>query len=103
MPAGEMRAGDVADLAALNQIVERPQCLLDWSQRVEAMHRINVYVIRLEPAQTGFASADQMMARRTGVIRAFAHRIKRLGRNQSLISPALDRFAENLLRQAVRI
>ena len=49
MPAGKVRAGDVAHFAARDQRVERLQHFLNGSQRVESVHVIDVDVIHLEP------------------------------------------------------
>ena len=49
VPAGEIRAADVADLAGAHQVVERAQRLLDRRQGVEAVQLKEVDVIGAEP------------------------------------------------------
>ena len=50
MPAGEIRAGDVAHLAALHQRVQCAQRLLHRGPRIEAMDGVDVDVLRAEAA-----------------------------------------------------
>ena len=49
VPAGEVRAADVADLAGPDQVVERAQHLLDRRQRVEAVQLEEVDVVGAQP------------------------------------------------------
>src|ERR1700722_17169395 len=47
----EIGAADVADLALLDQVVERAQCLFDRRRRIGTMQLIEVDPIGLQPAQ----------------------------------------------------
>ncbi len=99
MPAGEVGTDDVAHLAALHQIVERPQCLLDWRSGVEAVHGIDVHVIGLQTTQTVLAGADQMLPRRSDIVRVVAHAEGGLrGKDQS-VAPSGNGLTEDLFRQ----
>ena len=42
MPAGEIRAGNVAHLSAFNQVVEGAQDFIGWSERVESVEMVSV-------------------------------------------------------------
>src|SRR5262245_57089380 len=81
MPAGEIGAGDITDLTAARQRVQRIARLLDRPERVEAMHMIDVDVINAETPQARVTGPEQVMARRADVIRTIAESKGRLGRN----------------------
>src|SRR5882672_11994555 len=89
MPAGEMGAGDITDLAAARQRVKRVERFVDRRERVETMHVVNVDVINAEPPQARVTGFEQVIARRPDVILAFAPTKGRLGRNQEVIALAL--------------
>ncbi len=57
MPAGKIGAGDIADLPTPDQRIEGLESLLHRSQRIEAMHVVDVNIIRAQAAQTRFAGA----------------------------------------------
>src|SRR5262245_65144768 len=103
MPAGEVGAGDVTDLAAARQRVQRIECLLDRRERVETMHVIDVDVIDAEPPQACVTGFEQVVARRADVIRAIAESKGRLGRNQELVALALYGLAQNFLGKSIRV
>src|SRR5204862_6768302 len=48
MPAGKVRATDVADLAGAHAIVERAQRFLDGRERVEAVQLVEIDVVGAE-------------------------------------------------------
>ena len=68
VPAGEVRAADVADLAGAHQVVERAQHLLDRRQGVEAVQLIEVDVVGAQPPQARLDRPDQVIARRADVV-----------------------------------
>ncbi len=103
MPAGEVGTGDVTYFPALNQIVKRLQGFLNWSLRVKAMQRIDVNIIGLEPAQAGFAGANQMKARRPDIIRFVTHPKGSLRGDEYPVPPPGNRFAQDFLRQSIGI
>src|SRR5262245_18185532 len=51
----EVRAPDAANFAGLNELVQRPQCLLDGGMWVEHVHLVEVDVVGLESTQTRLA------------------------------------------------
>ena len=87
----------------LHQIIQRAQNFFDRRQRVESVQVINVDVIGAEPPQAGFASLNQMVARRSHIVRPLAHAEGRLGGDQDLVATSVDGLAEDRFRQAVRI
>ena len=103
VPAGEVRAADVADLAGAHQIVERAERFLDRRQRVEAVQLVEVDVVGAEAAQARLDRAGQVVARGADVVRSRPAAEGALGRDEHLVAPALDRLAEDLLGQAVRV
>ena len=54
VPTGEVRAGDVADLAFAYELVQRVQCLFHGRQRVECMKVVDVDVVGAEALQRAF-------------------------------------------------
>jgi hypothetical protein len=65
LPAGEVRASDVADLARVHQIVERRERLLDRGLVVPAVDLIQVDVIVVEPPEADLAGRDDVLTRGT--------------------------------------
>src|ERR1700722_3516978 len=103
MPAGEIRAADVADLAGANELIERGERLLDGSVVVLAVQLEKVDRFDPEPLERAFRRFQKVLARRTVVIRTIAQRECRLGGNQHAISLALARLAQDLLGEAGRV
>src|SRR5262245_63562066 len=95
MPAGEIGAGDITDLTAARQRVQRIERLLDRGERVETMHVIDVDVINAETPQACVTGPEQLMARRTDVIRTFAESKGRFGRNNEDVAVDLYRIGQN--------
>ncbi len=103
VPAREVRAAEIADLAGPDEVVERPQRLLDRRARVEAVELEQVDMVGLEPAQGGLAGLDQVEAGGAHVVGAVAHPERGFGRDQHLIAPPLDRLAQDRLGSAAGI
>ena len=103
VPAREVRAADVADLAGPHQVVERAQHLLDRRHGVEAVELVEVDVVGAEPAQARLDRPDQVVARRADVVGAGAEAEGPLGGDDHLVAAALDRLAQDLLGHAVRV
>ncbi len=105
MPAGEIGAGDVSHFAAHDKLIERAQNFLDRSERVEAVEVIDVDVVRTQPAQAGFASADKMIARRSQIVRAglISHAESCLGRDQYIVAAAGNCFPKNCFGESVGV
>ena len=63
MPSREVGASDIANLAAAHQGIEGFKHFINWCNRVEAVHVIDVDVVGLQPAKAVFTGADQVVAR----------------------------------------
>ena len=100
VPAGEVRAADVADLAGAHQVVQRAEHFLDRRRRVEGVQLIEVDVVGAQPPQAPLDGADQVVARGADVVRPGADAEGRLGGDDDLVAPALDRLAQDLLGHA---
>jgi hypothetical protein len=103
VPAGEIGAGDVADFAFANELVEGVERLFDGREGVEGVHVVDVDVIGLEAAQTAFDLAAQVITRGAFVVRAVAHAEGGLGRDKCLIAIAFEGFAEDLFGATVAV
>ena len=98
-----IRAADVADLALLHEIVERPQRFVDGHVAVRLVADVEVDVVGAQAAQAGLARLDQVLARESNVMRRGAHAHEGLGRQDEVVAPAHQRLAEDLLGGAERI
>src|SRR4051794_38110170 len=103
MPAGKIRAADIADLAGADEVVERVQRFLNWGERIEAVELEEVDIVRSEALEGALDCGDQVEARRADVVRAGAQAKGGLGRDKHLVAPALDRGAQHLLGKALGI
>src|SRR5215475_1768554 len=64
---------------------------------------VNIDVIDAEPPQACVTGFEQVIARRSDVIRTFAATKGRLSRNQKVVAPALYGLAENFLGKPIRV
>src|SRR6266478_8933735 len=64
LPARQGRAADVADLALADEIVERPQSLLDRRQRIRLVLLVEVDPVGLEAPQARLDLGHDVMPRR---------------------------------------
>ena len=103
MPAGEVGAADVADLAGPHEIVQRGEGLLDWGQGIEAVQLEEIDMIGLQPLKGGVARIDEMPAGGADIVRPRAGAERRLGRDQHAVAPSLDCLAQDLLGGAVGV
>ena len=103
VPAREIRAADVADLAGAHQVVERAQGLLDRRHRVEGVELVEVDVIGPQAAEALLDRVDQVEPRGADVVGARADAEGPLGGDEHPVAAALDRLAEDLLGQPARI
>ena len=69
MPRRVVGAADVANLARADEVVERPQRLLQVGQRVEAVHLVEVDPVRAEPAEARLASLHEVVPGLPHVVR----------------------------------
>src|ERR1700733_7808850 len=74
MPAGEIRAADVTDLACSNELVERGERLLDRGVVILPMQLQEVDRLNAEPLERALYCRQKMLARGAVVVRAVAHR-----------------------------
>ena len=103
MPAGEVGAADIADLARTHEIVQRAERLLGRRQRVEAVQLEQVDMLGAEAPERRLHRVDQMVARAAHLVGALAGAEGGLGRDQHLVAPALDRRPQHLLGGACGI
>src|ERR1700749_329506 len=103
MPAGEVRACDVPDLAASNQGVERVKGFLYRSSPVESVQVVDVDVVRSQTFQACFAGVHQVMTAGTEIIWAVPHGEGGFGGQQNLVTAAGDRLTENFFGSSLRV
>ena len=103
LPAGVVRAADIADLAGTDEAVERLERFLEQGLAIPFVHLIEVDVVSAEPAQARLARLDQMLSRKASIVGALAHRHTRLGGDENTVAATLERFTNDLLRQPERI
>ena len=70
LPGREVAVADVADLARADQVVERPERLLDRRRRVRGVDLVEVDVVGPEAAQAVLDRPDDPAARRAPLVRA---------------------------------
>ena len=103
VPAGEIRASDIAHLAAADEVVERRQRFLDRGVVVLAVQLQQIDMIDAKPVQRGIDRLQDMLTRRAELVGTRPHGERRLGRDQQAVPLASDGFAKNLLGQSVGI
>src|ERR1700689_2118480 len=100
MPAGEIRDADIAHLAAAHELIERSKRLIERRESVPFVQLVEIDVVGFEPGQTGFAGANQMVARCTSIIRPLSHRKSCLGCDQHLRASAGECLTEDFFRES---
>ena len=90
MPAGEIGAADIADLAGAHEVVERREHLLDRRLRVESRAAGTGRCGRSAAASARLDRLDQMEARGADIVGARPGAERRLGGDQHLVAAALD-------------
>jgi hypothetical protein len=103
VPAGEIGAADITDLAAANEIVEGADGLLDRRLRIEAVQLEEIDIVGAEPAQAALDRTQQMVTRGADIVRPLAGAEGRLGRDDDAVAAAGDGLAQDLLGQAVGV
>jgi hypothetical protein len=103
LPAGEVRAPDVPDLARPHEVVERAQRLLDRGARVEPVQLPDVDVVGPEAAEARLACRDEVVARAADVVRAVAGAEARLRREEDATAAPGDGLAEDLLGEPLGV
>src|SRR6266478_8125752 len=94
LPARQGRAADVADLALADEIVERPQGLLDWCARIRLVLLVKVDPVGFEPSQAGLDLGDNVVARGALEAAGGIHRSGELGRQHDLLAVIAEDLAE---------
>ena len=79
LPAGEVGQPPVADLAGPDELLQRPQGLLQRRQRVVRVNLIQVNRLEPQPMQRGIQRAGQVARRQPGAVRRVIHRHTALG------------------------
>ncbi len=100
LPGGEGRTAEVAHFAGTDEVVEGAQRLIDGDFGLGAVDLIQVDMIRLEPAQAGFASLHEMTAGvAPGVGVGVVHPVVDFRAKDDPVAPAvaLQRLAHELL------
>ena len=104
VPAGIVRAADVAHLAGAHEAVERLHRLFERRQAVPLMHLIEVDDVGAQALEARLAFADEVPAGEAAIVRALAHRKARLGRDQHAgLALRSHRLAEQLFGPAAGI
>ena len=87
VPAGEVAAADVDDLALLDENLHRLPDLIPRCGAVDVMHLIEVDVVGLQPPQAGIARGANMASGEPAIIRPVRHRPIQLGGEHHLLAP----------------
>src|SRR5271167_1427709 len=94
LPGRESRAADVADLALPDEIIERPQGLLDRRQRIGLVLLVEIDPVGLEPSQAGLDFAHDVTARGTLKAARGIHRPREFARQYDVLSAITEDLAE---------
>ena len=93
VPAREIRAGDVADLAGFDERVERFDGFIDGRGGIEAVHVIDVDAVGFQTLEALLAGANEVIAGGSDVVRAIAKAEGGFAGDKKLLAFALDSFA----------
>ena len=99
LPGGVVRTADVADLPGPDQVIERPQRLLERRHRIEPMDLVEIDVVGLETPEAPLNLLHDVPARAVRIVRAVAGLLPALGRNDRLVPPAPQRAAHDRFGQ----
>jgi hypothetical protein len=105
VPAGEVGAGDVADLAGEDEVVEGLKGLFDGGEGVEGVEVVDVDVVGVEALEGGVQGLGEVIAGAADVIGADVGAAKGgLGGEEDVFAPKVgDGFAEDGLAVAVGV
>src|SRR6266404_3359962 len=87
LPGVHRRSAEISRLAALDDVVQRFESLLDRRRVIPAVDLVEVHVIGAEPAQAGVDRREYGLAGESPSVRALAHREKNLGGDHDLVAP----------------
>src|SRR5262249_34570181 len=85
-PGVIVRGADVADLALADEIVERPQALVEWRLAIVPVRLIEIDEIRLEPGERRLEPGHDVLARQPRVVRSRPHRAHDLRGDQHRVA-----------------
>ena len=88
VPAREVAAAHVKDLALLHQHLHRLPHIFPRRGALDVVHLVQVDVVGLEPAQAGVARLADVIRRHALVVDARPHRIAQLGRQHDSLAVA---------------
>ena len=100
LPRGEVRAADVANLALRDEIVERPQRLLDGRARIGLVQLVEVDVVGAKSPQAVLDRLHDVAARRPALDVDVVHLPSELGREHDVAPARAEHFAELRFRAA---
>ncbi|MNL14788.1 hypothetical protein D3C87_1357450 [compost metagenome] len=105
LPAGEVGTADVDHLPLAHELLHRLPDLLPGRGPIHVMHLVEVDMIGLQATKTIFASLPDVIGREPPIVRALAHRLVDLGRQDDPVAPtALSQPApDDLLGEAVAL
>src|SRR4029077_11068849 len=85
LPRRHRTRAEVTNLANAHQRVERLQRLLDRGREIPSMDLIEVYEIRLEPAERRVAGFENILAAEPAAILSRRHRPENFGRDHQIV------------------
>ena len=103
MPAREIGYAEITHLSGPDEGVDGFERFLKRGRAVPLVHLVEIDVIGPQPPQACLALRDDVETGQSLIVRPGAHRKPDLGRNNQPVAPAVERFAENLLRSSLRI
>ena len=104
VPAGEVGAGDVANLAFADHLVEGVEGLFDGRGGVEGVQVVDVDVVGVEALEGAFERGGEVVARAADVVRALAGAEGGLGGEEDVLALEVgDGFAEDVFALAVGV
>ena len=104
LPRGEVADPQVEHLALVDQVVERPERLVERGVRIGEVHVVEVDPVRAEAPEAPLDRLPDVAARPAGRVNvALASGAGELGRDDQLVAAVLHQAAEDLLRAPVRV
>ncbi len=105
LPGVHGGGAEVAHLAALDEVVQRLEGLLDGGRIVPAMNLIQIDVVGAEPAQAGVDGSENGFTGQAAAVRSLEHRDEYLGGDDHgfALRKILQGAADDLLGGAVGI
>lgn len=106
LPAGEVAAAHIGDLALADQLFRRLPDLLPRSRPVDVVHLVQVDGVGPQAAQAGLGGPADLVGGQVLVVRAEAHRLVRLRGEHDLVAASAapaEPASDDLLGQAVAL